>query len=292
MDSGVRRLIQELQDEEQRRSGDRPDPATVIRKALQALLANRITDEQREAVVAALLKFGLTVAAGETLSTNPAANKLLMGNGFAFLVGLIFDQNIESERAWAAPYNLKKRLGHLDPTRIAAHPQAVSRAIKERPSLHRFVNQVSRYVVSAAQRVVQQYDGRAESIWEGSPTAEELRGRFAEFLGIAQKKAAIAVEILERVLRVSVVHMEGSDVGYDVHIRRVFLRTGLAVYDEPGHIIAVARLLNADRPGAIDFPAWRVGKRWCRSGVPDCPGCPLREACPKLIDRAAGVRGA
>jgi uncharacterized HhH-GPD family protein len=285
-------LIQELQEEEQRRSGDRPDPLTVIRKSLQAMLANRLTDAQREAIVAALLRFGKTVSAGETLSTDPAANKLLMENGFAFLLGLIFDQNIDSERAWAAPYKLRKRLGHLDPTRIAANPQAVIKAVKERPSLHRFVNQISRYVVSAAGRVLQQYDGRAEAIWEGSPTAEDLRERFDGFLGIAQKKAAIAVEILERVLRVSVIRMEGSDVGYDVHIRRVFLRTGLALYDEPSHIIAVARQLNSDRPGAIDFPAWRVGKSWCRSGVPDCPGCPLREPCPKLIDRAAMVRGA
>ena len=292
LDSDVQHLIQELQEEEQRRSGQWPDAVSVVRKALNAMLANRLTDAQRDAVVAALLKFGKTVAAGETLSKDPAANKLVLKNGFAFLLGVIFDQSIDSELAWAAPYKLRKRLGHLDPARIAANPQAVIRAVKERPSLHRFVNQISGYVVSAASRVVQQYGGRAEAIWEGSPGAEDLRERFDEFRGIAQKKAAIAVEILERVLRVPVVRMEGSDVGYDIHIRRVFLRTGLALYDEPGHMIAVARQLNSVRPGAIDFPAWRVGKSWCRSGVPDCPACPLREPCPKLIDRASSVRGA
>jgi uncharacterized HhH-GPD family protein len=292
LDSEIERLIREAQEEEHRRSGDRPDAVSVIRKALRAMLASRLTDAQREAVVAALLTFGKAVAAGETLSKDPAANKLLMEDGFAFLLGVIFDQSIDSELAWAAPYKLKVRLGHLDPARIAANPQAVTRAITERPSLHRFVNHVSDYVVSAASRVMQQYGGRAEAIWEGSPAAEDLRERFDEFLGIAQKKAAMAVEILERVLRVPILRMDGSDVGYDVHIRRVFLRTGLALYDEPGHIIGVARQLNSDRPGAIDFPAWSVGKSWCYSGVPDCPACPLREPCPKLIDRAATVRGA
>jgi len=67
-------LIRELQEEEQRRNDDRPDPLTVIRKSLRAMLANRLTDAQREAVVAALLRFGKT-AAGETLSTDPAASK-------------------------------------------------------------------------------------------------------------------------------------------------------------------------------------------------------------------------
>lgn len=75
LDSDIQLLIQELQEQEPRRSDDRLDPLTVIRKSLRAMLANRLTDAQREAVVAALLTFGKTVAAGETLSTDPAANK-------------------------------------------------------------------------------------------------------------------------------------------------------------------------------------------------------------------------
>jgi endonuclease III len=204
---------------------------------------------------------------------------------------VIFDQGIAFQRAWAAPYELRKRLGHLDPARIAAEPEQVAEAIRQAPSLHRFVNNLSRWVVAAARRVMEQYGGRADTIWEGSPTASELQRRLDEFDGIAQKKAAMAVEILERVRKVSITQMHGSDVAYDRHIRRVFLRTGLALYDDADHIIAVARQLNAERPGAIDFPAWRVGVDWCHPGVPDCPNCRLREPCPKLVDRAVSVRG-
>jgi len=39
------------------------------------------------------------------------------------------------------------------------------------------------------------------------------------------KKAAMAVEMLERDLGVPVRDMGGSDIAYDVHARRVFLRT-------------------------------------------------------------------
>jgi endonuclease-3 len=53
----------------------------------------------------------------------------------------------------------------------------------------------------------------------------------------------------------------------------------------------VAREAYPDRPGAIDFPAWLVGRQWCRAGIPDCPHCVLTEVCPKDIARAANVVG-
>jgi uncharacterized HhH-GPD family protein len=290
LDEETRRLIADLQEEEYQRTGERPGNAAVIREAVKALHATLLTETQRSAVVAALLKFGTSLAEGETLSRNPRADAFVRKNGFAFLVAVLFDQMIDAERAWAAPYELKRRLGHLDPARIVANPKAVASAIKEPPSLHRFVNDVSKWVVSAARRVLEEYDGRAESIWENSPTAKDLQARFDEFDGIAQKKAAMAVEILERMLRISVVQMQGSDIAYDRHVRRVFLRSGLALFDDPDHMIGVARQLNAVRPGAIDYPTWKVGKDWCHPVSPDCPNCPLRGPCPKLVDRALTVR--
>ncbi len=288
--SELDQLIVDLQELEFQRTGKRPDQLAVIRTALRALHNSVATEGQQATLVAALLKFGASLAEGETLSEDRQADALVKSNGFAFLVAVIFDGMMRAERAWKAPYELKRRLGHLDPARIAANPKAVARAIKKKPSLGRFVNQTSAWVVSAARRVLKQYGGRAETIWEKSPSAKDLQARFDEFDGIAQKKAAMAVEILERMLRVSVVQMQGSDIAYDRHVRRVFLRTGLALFDDPDHMIAVARRLNAKRPGAIDYPAWKVGKDWCRPTKPDCANCPLREACPKFIDRAATVR--
>ena len=39
------------------------------------------------------------------------------------LSGVLFDQGIPAERAWAAPYLLRQRMGHLDPARIARDPE-------------------------------------------------------------------------------------------------------------------------------------------------------------------------
>lgn len=40
-------------------------------------------------------------------------------NSLEFIFGVILDQGINYERAWSAPYELKKRLGHLDVKKIA-----------------------------------------------------------------------------------------------------------------------------------------------------------------------------
>ena len=54
-------------------------------------------------------------------------------------------------------------------------------------------------------------------------------------------------------------------------------------------MIAVARRLHPARPGALDLPAWQIGRGWCHPSVPDCISCPLTAVCPKDIERAAQV---
>jgi endonuclease III len=101
----------------------------------------------------------------------------------------------------------------------------VRAAVQQEPKLHRFVNNVPTWLVQAAQIVLDQYQGDAARIWSDTPTAAALRQRLEDFPGIGKKKAAMAVEILARDLGVPLREMDGSDIAYDVHVRRVFLRT-------------------------------------------------------------------
>lgn len=228
---------------------------------------------------------------GPTFTPNEAANRFLMQDDFAFLVAVIFDQGIVAERAWEAPYLLHERLGHLDPGLLAHDLAGVRAAVGQRPMLHRFVENVPRWVCEAAKIVVDRYGGDAGRIWADEPTARELFARLDAFPGIGQKKAAMAVEILAEDRGVPVRELSGSDIAYDVHVRRVFLRTGLAQRDDVTHMLDVARRAHPERPGALDEPAWRVGRQWCHAGSPDCSACALGDVCPKLIDAAGGVKG-
>ena len=225
-------------------------------------------------------------------TTNPEANALLRDDPFAFLIAVLFDQGIRAERAWLGPYLLRARLGHLNPAKMVGDEDGIRSAIETWPKLHRFVGKMSRWLVEAARIVVTEYGGDAGAIWSGSPDADVLQQRLDAFPGIGQKKAAMAVEILERELGVSIEHMERSDIAYDVHVRRVFLRSHLAEWDDRNHMIEVARALHPAQPSALDYPAWFIGKTWCRPRGPDCGDCPIGEVCPKEIARAEFVTGA
>jgi uncharacterized HhH-GPD family protein len=251
-----------------------PPPTTTVNEA---------------SVVTAMLAYGDATATEPNeppvLTTESDANDLVLSDPFAFVLGVLFDQNIAFERAWRAPLELKLRLGYLDPERILQNPEAVAKAVQTSPKLHRYVNNIPAWVVLAASRVVSEYDGDAAQIWAGSPTARDLRSRFSSFVGIGQKKSAMAVEILARDLKVPITAMDGSDIAVDIHVRRVFLRSGLVDRDDVDEIIAAARRLHPTRPGALDLPVWRVGQGWCHPTDPDCPNCPLNAPCPQLRER-------
>lgn len=201
-----------------------------------------------------------------------------------FLFAVIFDQGIQAERAWAAPYFLMKRLGHFEMADIAKmEVSELTEVIARPPALHRYVNNVSKWLKSAAQKIVFEFDGDAINIWNDSPTAFDFIGRLQAFKGIGQKKAAMATQILIRDLKVPVRKLSGTQVAYDVHIRRVFLRSGLIAEDDPEQIILVARTFSPDDPSKLDLPAWYVGRNWCHPRSPDCGTCPLGNSCIKNI---------
>jgi uncharacterized HhH-GPD family protein len=223
---------------------------------------------------------------------NAPAEEFVRTNAFAFLVAVIFDQGIVAERAWEAPYLLKQRLGHLDPHRTRNERDQVREAVATPPALHRYINNIPDWVVAAADRVVQTYGGDAARMWSDRPSATLLQKRFEAFMGIGPKKAAMAVEILVQRFGIDVADLSGTNLAYDVHVRRVFLRTGLAERDDQDHMLEQARGLNPSRPGALDGPAWAIGRDWCHPRAPSCPDCPLTTACPKLVWKGDAVKGA
>lgn len=83
----------------------------------------------------------------------PEANRFVQQPN-PFLIGVLFDQNIAAEMAWAAPYRLYQRLGHLDIERIAAmSAEGLSEIITCFPALHRYVRQMGVNLLALAQRL-------------------------------------------------------------------------------------------------------------------------------------------
>lgn len=246
--------------------------------------AHRVVPADR-AIVRALLDYR-DLASGQHQSRlgfahSEEADVLLREDPFAFLLGVVFDEGIKAERAWEAPYLLKRRLGHLDPARMRDSSAEVRAAVAQPPTLHRYTQLMSEAVVAAATRVCEQYGGDATAIWSGSPTTAEVDARLRQFRRIGPKKAAMAVEMLVTNFGVDLTEHAGTNVAYDVHVRRVFLRAGLVDHDSFEAITAVARRLHPERPGLLDLPTWLIGRRWCHPTQPQCADCALTEACAK-----------
>lgn len=222
----------------------------------------------------------------DEFAASKEANKFLFNHPTAYLFGVIFDQNIKAEKAWEAPLELKNRLGHLDVEKISEIPRKkLVKIFREEPSLHRFPDKMAKWIKEASQKIKQEYNGETESIWKNVRNSRDIFRRLKEFKGIGQKKASMATKILVRRMGVEVHNKEGIDVSYDIHVRRVFLRTGLVDEDDKEKIINVAKDLNPDFPGKLDLPAWYIGRNYCSSTNPKCSECPLEGDCAKHINK-------
>jgi len=229
---------------------------------------------------------------GASFSGRPEADALIESSANAFLLGVLFTQGIPAERAWSGPYELKARLGTLDVGYLALNPAQVREAFQRPPMLHRFKETLPRWICSAAQRLISDYGGNAERIWEPGAHVLEVTERLSAFDGIGRKKAVMAVEILTRHFGVELAGRECGQVAYDVQVRRVFLRSGLVSGDTREAIEAAATAACPEAPGTLDLPAWLIGRETCRPKAPLCDRCRLGAVCPRLVDRQAVGVGA
>ena len=129
----------------------------------------------------------------------PEANRLLETDPLALLVGLVLDQQVKMEKAFAGPYELKQRLGHLDARQIAAmDPDRLADVFRERPALHRFPGSMAQRVQALCQVVVKEYGGDAASVWTGARDGDDLAVRIKKLPGFGDMKVKILVAVLAK----------------------------------------------------------------------------------------------
>jgi uncharacterized HhH-GPD family protein len=75
-----------------------------------------------------------------SLPVDDEANELLSRNALALLIAMLLDQQVPFERAFSAPRDLVRRLGHEPSADELAvfNPEALAAVFSERPALHRF----------------------------------------------------------------------------------------------------------------------------------------------------------
>ena len=139
------------------------------------------------------------------LTGDPDADQLLATDPLALLIGMLLDQQVPMERAFHSPYELKERLGgRLDAASIAeADPDEVASVFAERPALHRFPGSMAARTHELCRHLVEHHGGRAERLWEGVTSGEELFARVKALPGFGDQKARIFVALLGKRLGVT-----------------------------------------------------------------------------------------
>jgi uncharacterized HhH-GPD family protein len=132
------------------------------------------------------------------LAQEPEADKLLSENPLALLVGMLLDQQVPMETAFAGPKKIADRMGGFDAAEIADYdPDKFAALCSERPAIHRFPGSMAKRVQALAQIVVDRYDGDAAALWTtGDPDGAELLRRLKDLPGFGEQKARIFLALL------------------------------------------------------------------------------------------------
>ncbi|WP_050067371.1 HhH-GPD-type base excision DNA repair protein [Rhodococcus sp. RD6.2] len=140
------------------------------------------------------------------LAGDPDADALLASNPLALLIGMLLDQQIPMEVAFAGPRKLDERLGGLDVHTIAEMDEEAFLAIcATPPAVHRFPGSMGKRVQDLCRFLVEHYDGDTTAIWtEGDPDGKEVLKRLKALPGYGDQKARIFLALLGKQIGVQV----------------------------------------------------------------------------------------
>ncbi|GAB2920062.1 HhH-GPD-type base excision DNA repair protein [Micromonospora polyrhachis] len=133
-----------------------------------------------------------------SLPIGDEANELLRRNPLALLIGMLLDQQVSMEKAFSAPYDLVRRLGHEPDAHELADfdPEELVKIFAERPALHRFPKAMAARVQDMCRLLVERHAGDAAQVWIDAPDGATALRRIGELPGFGMQKAQIFLALL------------------------------------------------------------------------------------------------
>jgi uncharacterized HhH-GPD family protein len=127
------------------------------------------------------------------------ADRLIADDPNALLIGFCLDQQVTVQKAFAGPLELSRRLGHLDPHRIAEEdPDHLLAVFRERPALHRYPGSMATRVRTLCSFIDERYGGDGGRVWQDAESGADLRVRLGELPGIGELKVSSMLVLLAR----------------------------------------------------------------------------------------------
>ncbi len=132
------------------------------------------------------------------LTGDATADALLSKDPNALLIGMVLDQQVTMEKAFAGPSVLAERMGgRLDVRAIAALPVEDFVALcSQRPAVHRFPGSMGTRVHEVCRVLVEDWDGDAARMWNSADSGAALKKLLVGLPGFGAQKASIMVALL------------------------------------------------------------------------------------------------
>jgi endonuclease III len=214
----------------------------------------------------------------------PEAQDLVLSDPYAFILAVCLNRGVPGDVIWTIPWDIKRRLGHLDPLRLGDMTlRELAQLFEALPRRPRFVNAAPQTVHEVTQKVIKEAGGDARKLWMGK-SADEIKKNLRSIFGVGRGIANLAVLLIEKAYGPQFDDRDrrGMDIKPDINVKRVLFRMGVASDDSAQAAIDAARMLNPSFPGEIDGPLWYIGRTWCHKHDPDCANCPIEDFCPKI----------
>jgi uncharacterized HhH-GPD family protein len=138
------------------------------------------------------------------LAQQAEADALLSRDPFALLVGMLLDQQIPMEKAFAGPVLISERMmGAFDPPTVATYdPDGFVEVIAGPPAVHRFPSAMAARIQTLAKHLDEEYGGNAAAVWADVKSGDDLLARLSALPGFGAQKAKIFVALLGKQLKV------------------------------------------------------------------------------------------
>ena len=138
------------------------------------------------------------------LSQDPRADAPLSEEPLALLIGMVLDQQVPLEWAFAGPAELKRRFGdRLDARMIASmDTQRLVDTFSAKPALHRYPGSMARRVQELCRVLSDDYGGEAQKVWIDTANGPQLLERLKRLPGFGDHKAKVFLALLGKQLEV------------------------------------------------------------------------------------------
>ncbi|MCO1338340.1 Fe-S cluster assembly protein HesB [Kocuria polaris] len=132
------------------------------------------------------------------ITGDPAADELLDRDPLALLIGMLLDQQVTMESAFAGPAKIADRAGTLEPGTLAdLKPDEFVEIFRISPAVHRFPGSMAGRVQAVCAAIRDDWGSKAENIWtEGDPDGREILKRLKSLPGFGDQKARIFLALL------------------------------------------------------------------------------------------------